>query len=595
MPAFVLAETPAGYGLFKSSDKKLLKKDASSLEEAASTPEGMNGLLTLKKFAKFDSSASAVAEVASLNEGKVPPMLQELLSEIKNEKKASLAVADPKLATAIKKLPDLDITTVSDSSTAIIYRGIRSCLSELIPGLAAENIKTMSLGLSHSLSRYKLKFSPDKVDTMVVHTISLLDETDKELNIKAMRVKEWYGWHFPELAKILNDNVAYARFIVKVGMRPNTHDADLASFLPEELDTAVKAAAEVSMGTEMMLEDLESITKLADEVIQLTEFRTQLSSYLTSRMAHIAPNLTELIGPLIGAKLISKTGSLVNLAKAPGSTVQILGAEKALFRALKTKHDTPKYGLIYHASLVGQAQGRNKGKIARMLSAKVAITSRTDALSTWGNRGEEDPEEVDEETKTKLGISSRIKVENRLRTLEGRLVIKGTAIGPSGSNKFEVQKPRQYNGAADGVDSSEAVSREVEMADADEVDDQEPATEKKKSKKDKKEKKTKSEAAEESTSSSKGFSDEAYERFAEAAGISVSKFKRKFERGDFEMADDGTPRILSKKELKKKRKHEDVEEEAPKASEEEVSTKKKRKYEDDESKPKKKKKKSKSE
>ena len=80
-------------------------------------------------------------------------------------------------------------------------------------------------------------------------------------------------------------------------------------------------------------------------------------------MAAIAPNLTVLVGELVGARLIAHAGSLLNLAKHPASTVQILGAEKALFRALKTKQDTPKYGLIYHASMVGQATPKNKGDL----------------------------------------------------------------------------------------------------------------------------------------------------------------------------------------------------------------------------------------
>lgn len=97
-------------------------------------------------------------------------------------------------------------------------------------------------------------------------------------------------------------------------------------------------------------------------------------------MNTIAPNLTALVGELVGARLIAHGGSLLNLAKQPGSTVQILGAEKALFRALKTKHATPKYGLIYHASLIGQAAPKHKGKISRSLAAKSALAIRCDAL-----------------------------------------------------------------------------------------------------------------------------------------------------------------------------------------------------------------------
>lgn len=134
------------------------------------------------------------------------------------------------------------------------------------------------------------------------------------------------------------------------GFRTNCSSTSLASILPEDLEATLKAAAEISMGSEISDQDIDHIHHLCDQVISISEYRSQLSEYLRNRMNAIAPNLTALVGELVGARLISHAGSLTNLAKHPASTVQILGAEKALFRALKTKHDTPKYGLIYHVS-----------------------------------------------------------------------------------------------------------------------------------------------------------------------------------------------------------------------------------------------------
>lgn len=150
--------------------------------------------------------------------------------------------------------------------------------------------------------------------------------------------------------------------------------------MPEEVEEEVKEASVISMGTEIGELDLMNIKELCDQVLSLSEYRAQLYDYLKSRMNSIAPNLTALVGELVGARLIAHGGSLINLAKQPGSTVQILGAEKALFRALKTKHATPKYGLIYHASLIGQAAPKLKGKISRSLAAKAALAIRCDAL-----------------------------------------------------------------------------------------------------------------------------------------------------------------------------------------------------------------------
>lgn len=125
-------------------------------------------------------------------------------------------------------------------------------------------------------------------------------------------------------------------------------------------------------------------------------------------MMAVAPNLTVLVGELVGARLIAHAGSLLNLAKHPSSTVQILGAEKALFRAMKTKHDTPKYGLIYHASLVGQASAKLKGKVSRMLAAKAALSIRVDALG--------------EDTQASLGIEQRADLEKKFANLEQNAV-----------------------------------------------------------------------------------------------------------------------------------------------------------------------------
>ena len=124
----------------------------------------------------------------------------------------------------------------------------------------------------------------------------------------------------------------------------------------EEIAEQVKEAAEISMGTEILPEDEGHIKTLAKSVVEITDYRANLAEYLKNRMAAVAPNLTILIGELVAAKLIAHSGSLMNLAKQPASTIQILGAEKALFRALKTKKNTPKYGLIYNASVVGQAK-----------------------------------------------------------------------------------------------------------------------------------------------------------------------------------------------------------------------------------------------
>ena len=128
----------------------------------------------------------------------------------------------------------------------------------------------------------------------------------------------------------------------------------------EGMAKQVVEAAKTSMGYDISEVDMTNVQTFADRVINLEEYRQRLREYLNSRMHSVAPNLSALIGEIVGARLISHAGSLTNLAKYPASTVQILGAEKALFRALKTKGNTPKYGLIFHSSFIGRASQKNK-------------------------------------------------------------------------------------------------------------------------------------------------------------------------------------------------------------------------------------------
>ncbi|PKU65838.1 putative nucleolar protein 5-2 [Dendrobium catenatum] len=372
----VLFETPAGFALFKVLDEGKLSRAEDFWKDFESS-ESARQVVKLKAFSKFENTAEALTAATLLIDSKPSKGLRKFLrAHCEGE---TLGVGDSKLGNAIKE--KLKIDCVHNNAVMELMRGLRSQLTELISGLGVQDLAPMSLGLSHSLSRYKLKFSPDKVDTMIIQAIGLLDELDKELNTYAMRVREWYGWHFPELAKIVQDNIQYAKAVKLMGNRANAVNLDFSEVLPEEVEAELKEAAVISMGTEVNDLDLANIRELCDQVLSLSEYRGQLYDYLRSRMNTIAPNLTALVGELVGARLIAHGGSLLNLAKQPGSTVQVLGAEKALFRALKTKHATPKYGLIFHASLVGQAAPKLKGKISRSLAAKAALAIRYDALA----------------------------------------------------------------------------------------------------------------------------------------------------------------------------------------------------------------------
>nr|CAI5843915.1 unnamed protein product [Callosobruchus analis] len=398
----VLFETPAGYAIFKLLDEKKLK-ETENLYKSFESPESAATIIKLKHFEKFNDTTEALSATTAAVEGKIPKSLKKVLKKyLDKDLQEELLVADAKLGLAIKD--KFELQCLSNSSVQELMRCIRSQLENLISGLPKKELVAMSLGLAHSLSRYKLKFSPDKVDTMIVQAVSLLDDLDKELNNYVMRCREWYGWHFPELGKLIADNLAFAKTVKIIGTRDNTATADLSDILPEEVEEKVKEAAEISMGTEIADDDIMNIQNLCDQIIDMTNYRAQLYDYLKARMMAMAPNLSVLVGDLVGARLIAHAGSLINLAKHPASTVQILGAEKALFRALKTKKDTPKYGIIYHSQMIGQTSTKNKGKVARMLAAKASLATRVDALGEDGT--------------FTLGMEHKAKIEARLRLLE---------------------------------------------------------------------------------------------------------------------------------------------------------------------------------
>lgn len=187
--------------------------------------------MSLQKFGRFKNTSEALKATTALMKSKLSKSLKSFLSKQIVEKgiKESLAVADAKLGGVIKE--KLGIPVIHDSSVDELIRCIRAQVENLITEISQSDMNAMSLGLSHSLSRYKLKFSPDKVDTMIVQAISknlfclqaydlldLLDELDKELNMYAMRVREWYGWHFPELSKIITDNIMFAKLVKTMGI-----------------------------------------------------------------------------------------------------------------------------------------------------------------------------------------------------------------------------------------------------------------------------------------------------------------------------------------------------------------------------------------
>jgi len=230
-----------------------------------------------------------------------------------------------------------------------------------------------------NLSSMKVKETSEKLDLHLVQAVNTLDEIDEIINTISTRIREWYGLHFPELDYLLQNIITYANIVRDAGSRENITKELLSQLeIPEKKIELIQQAISKSQGGDLTVESSESLKILASEVIKLSELRTNLSSTIENLMEILAPNLKNMLTAIIGARLIAKAGSLLRLAQMPSSTIQIIGAEKALFRALKTGTRPPKHGLIFQHPSVNSAPKWQRGKIARALSSKIAIAVRID-------------------------------------------------------------------------------------------------------------------------------------------------------------------------------------------------------------------------
>ncbi|KRY49574.1 Nucleolar protein 58 [Trichinella britovi] len=403
----LLYETASGYAIFRISEKFNLTK-VDDLWSEFESPDKARQFVQLVNFRKFSDINQSLKSTMDIMENKCSKTLKKVIKKfVLPEIQEKLAVADAKLGNLIQeKFPG--ISCLSNSKITELFRGVRSNLNALLVDIPRRELENMAVALAHNMSRHKLKFTAEKIDMMIVQAIGLHDDLDRELNNYAMRCREWYGWHFPELGKCISDHLLYAQIVERIGFRECAPMTNLSDLLSEDLQKKVKKMSLHSLGTEISTTDLKSIKLLCKQIIEISKYRTELGNYLRARMFSLAPNLASLTGEIIGARLIARAGSLLGLSKMSASTIQIIGAEKALFRAIKTKRDTPKYGLIYHAQIISTVPQKLKGKVARMLANKATLAVRYDALS----------EHTDDGDMNILGLEQRAILEKRIKALE---------------------------------------------------------------------------------------------------------------------------------------------------------------------------------
>lgn len=376
----------------------------------------------------------------------------------------------------VDSLRSYDTISVNDASVAIVLRqaGLNTQMMQEVQqqeiqgskpdyivkaGFAASPQDAMQAlrDFAIELSSSRVKEASEKLDLHIVQSINALDELDKIINTIGTRMREWYGLHYPELDNLVQSQVAHAEIISRAGSRDKITKEILESVgMQDKKVEIIIDGAKRSRGGDMTPENLAIVKKLADQVILQSDLRRILSDHIEAAMEVVAPNVKELLTAAVGARIIAKAGSLARLAVLPASTIQVLGAEKALFRALKTGARPPKHGILFQHPLIHSAPKWQRGKIARAVASKVAIAARIDYYRHAGKDAQISEklntrlEEIREKYKEPVPEKERDKKYREHERREGRGG--GDRDRRGGGGRFGGGGGRRYGGGGYGRD-----------------------------------------------------------------------------------------------------------------------------------------------
>ena len=339
----------------------------------------------LVDYVLFPKDAKTVAEtMLKIEAGRIVDELTSLIERLKSKGYIFFVFENSEAArNAHEKLK----IAVEIAHTSEAGESLRANLEQFAiqTGFARESseLRDWTHRVSMEMTKLNVRKAAEKRDMLVIQAIQAIDDLDKTINLFMGRIREWYGLHFPELDRLIEKHETYARLIADLGSRDGFTAERLENEgLPKTRAEQVAETANKSMGAGLEDNDLRQLQTLCRNMSQLSDSRQALEGYMDSLMDEVAPNIKALVGSLLGARLIALTSGLANLARMPSSTIQVLGAEKALFRSLKTGTRPPKHGIIFQHTLIHEAKRWQRGKIARAIAGKLAIAARTDAYSS---------------------------------------------------------------------------------------------------------------------------------------------------------------------------------------------------------------------
>ena len=335
----------------------------------------------LVKEAFFPKDPRAVAEtLEALEKGEKVEEVSRLKAKLDEQGYGELVLEDVALASAFAREGANVTVDVEAGKKGLLRKRAEEAAIEKGYYESDRDLRNFLNDISIAMARTVIREESGRRDLMMTQAILALDNVDHTFNLFANRLREWYGYHFPEMGGIIDESDLYVRLVASLNGRQNSTVENLTKRgLSSERAETLARAAQNSMGPDLLEEDLEEIVEFAQLLLQFYESRTRLEKYLETVTQEVVPNTSTLLGPTLSARLIATAGGLENLAKRSASTIQVLGAEKALFRSLRSGSRPPKHGLIFQHKDVHQAPRWQRGKIARALASKVAIAVRLDA------------------------------------------------------------------------------------------------------------------------------------------------------------------------------------------------------------------------
>ncbi|MDW8062949.1 MAG: hypothetical protein RMI43_02120 [Candidatus Caldarchaeum sp.] len=340
-------------------------------------------LMTAVGFAIFDESRGAVelkpfsdnpVEIAKMTESDEIPAnyVEAFLTNVREKGFNVLVFWDERVARALKSSSERYGITLEPVEPMFVD------LESLMAPEEAVKYRSLVREVSTLIARQKIMAEAGRRDLHIVHAVRALDDLEKTKNQVYVRVKEWYDVHFPELSGLVPEIDAYLELVAMPLIRQSIDEKKISKVVGHEVAAKIVESAGRSVGGPLTPRDAANVSALASLGLDVGKLAEKTAEYIRELMASEAPNLSAVAGPVLGSRLISLAGGLENLARLPASTVQVLGAEKALFRFLKTGRGAPKHGVIFQHPYVHSAPRWQRGKIARALATKISIAARID-------------------------------------------------------------------------------------------------------------------------------------------------------------------------------------------------------------------------